>query len=110
MRCVDRISALPDGTPATSCWLQVVRGRRATHAQVHQRLVAKARPVRINGECCVSSPTTSSSDKNHAHHIEVRRRPAVARRGIAERLTDSLRTCLNGGGCLGPGGGGAQGG
>ena len=49
--------------------------------------------VRINGEVRELSDNIEL-DKNHAHNIEVVVDRLVAREGIQERLTDSLRTAL----------------
>jgi excinuclease ABC subunit A len=49
--------------------------------------------VRINGEVRELADNIEL-DKNHAHHIEVVVDRLVAREGIQERLTDSLRTAL----------------
>jgi len=49
--------------------------------------------VRINGEVRELADNIEL-DKNHSHHIEVVVDRLVAREGIQERLTDSLRTAL----------------
>ncbi|NQV09556.1 MAG: excinuclease ABC subunit UvrA [Cyanobacteria bacterium] len=90
---VDRILALPDGT-RYQLLAPVVRGKKGTHAKLLSGLVAEGfARVRINGEVRELSDNIEL-DKNHAHHIEVVVDRLVARDGIAERLTDSLRTCL----------------
>ncbi|APD47987.1 MULTISPECIES: excinuclease ABC subunit UvrA [Synechococcaceae] len=90
---VDRILALPDGT-RYQLLAPVVRGKKGTHAKLISGLVAEGfARVRINGEVRELSDNIEL-DKNHAHHIEVVVDRLVAREGIAERLTDSLRTCL----------------
>ena len=63
--------------------------------------------VRINGEVRELADNIEL-DKNHSHNIEVVVDRLVAREGIQERLTDSLRTALKRGDGLALGGGGAQ--
>jgi excinuclease ABC subunit A len=72
----------------------VVRGKKGTHTKLLSGLVAEGfARVRINGEVRELSDNIEL-DKNHAHNIEVVVDRLVAREGINERLTDSLRTCL----------------
>jgi len=90
---VDRILSLPEGT-RYQLLAPVVRGKKGTHTKLLSGLVAEGfARVRINGEVRELSDNIEL-DKNHAHHIEVVVDRLVAREGIAERLTDSLRTCL----------------
>jgi len=90
---VDRISSLPEGT-RYQLLAPVVRGKKGTHTKLLSGLVAEGfARVRINGEVRELSDNIEL-DKNHAHNIEVVVDRLVAREGIAERLTDSLRTCL----------------
>ena len=90
---VDQILTLPEG-----CRYQllapVVRGKKGTHVKLLSGLVAEGfARVRINGEVRELADNIEL-DKNHAHHIEVVVDRLVAREGIQERLTDSLRTAL----------------
>jgi len=90
---VDQILLLPEG-----CRYQllapVVRGKKGTHTKLLSGLVAEGfARVRINGEVRELSDNIEL-DKNHAHNIEVVVDRLVAREGVQERLTDSLRTAL----------------
>ncbi|MFM8526052.1 MAG: excinuclease ABC subunit UvrA [Cyanobacteriota bacterium] len=90
---VDQILTLPEG-----CRYQllapVVRGKKGTHVKLLSGLVAEGfARVRINGEVRELADNIEL-DKNHAHNIEVVVDRLVARDGIQERLTDSLRTAL----------------
>jgi excinuclease ABC subunit A len=90
---VDQILTLPEG-----CRYQllapVVRGKKGTHVKLLSGLVAEGfARVRINGEVRELADNIEL-DKNHAHNIEVVVDRLVAREGIQERLTDSLRTAL----------------
>ena len=90
---VDQILLLPEG-----CRYQLlaplVRGKKGTHAKLLSGLVAEGfARVRIDGEVRERSDNIEL-DKNHAHDIEVVVDRLVARDGIQERLTDSLRTAL----------------
>ncbi|WP_255441421.1 MULTISPECIES: excinuclease ABC subunit UvrA [unclassified Synechococcus] len=90
---VDRIATLPEGT-RYQLLAPVVRGKKGTHTKLLSGLVAEGfARVRINGEVRDLSDNIEL-DKNHAHNIEVVVDRLVAREGISERLTDSLRTCL----------------
>ncbi|CAK6696600.1 UvrABC system protein A [Synechococcus sp. CBW1107] len=90
---VDRIATLPEGT-RYQLLAPVVRGKKGTHTKLLSGLVAEGfARVRINGEVRELSDNIEL-DKNHAHNIEVVVDRLVAREGITERLTDSLRTCL----------------
>jgi excinuclease ABC subunit A len=72
----------------------VVRGKKGTHKKLLAGLVAEGfARVRINGEVRELADNIEL-DKNHAHAIEVVVDRLVAREGLAERLTDSLRTAL----------------
>jgi excinuclease ABC subunit A len=72
----------------------VVRGKKGTHVKLLSGLVAEGfARVRINGEVRELADNIEL-DKNHSHHIEVVVDRLVAREGIQERLTDSLRTAL----------------
>ena len=90
---VDQILLLPD-----DCRYQilapVVRGKKGTHNKLLSGLVAEGfARVRINGEVRELSDNIEL-DKNHSHNIEVVVDRLVARDGVQERLTDSLRTAL----------------
>ena len=90
---VDQINALPEGT-RYQLLAPVVRGKKGTHVKLLGGLVAEGfARVRINGEVRELADNIEL-DKNHAHHIEVVVDRLVAREGILERLTDSLRTAL----------------
>ncbi|MDM7937113.1 MAG: excinuclease ABC subunit UvrA [Cyanobium sp. CZS 48M] len=90
---VDRIATLPEGT-RYQLLAPVVRGKKGTHTKLLSGLVAEGfARVRINGGVRELSDNIEL-DKNHAHNIEVVVDRLVAREGINERLTDSLRTCL----------------
>ena len=90
---VDQISTLPEST-RYQLLAPVVRGKKGTHVKLLGGLVAEGfARVRINGEVRELADNIEL-DKNHAHHIEVVVDRLVAREGIQERLTDSLRTAL----------------
>ncbi len=90
---VDQINALPEGT-RYQLLAPVVRGKKGTHVKLLGGLVAEGfARVRINGEVRELADNIEL-DKNHAHNIEVVVDRLVAREGILERLTDSLRTAL----------------
>ena len=90
---VDQILTLPEG-----CRYQLlaplVRGKKGTHTKLLSSLVAEGfARVRIDKEVRELSDNIEL-DKNHAHDIEVVVDRLVAREGVQERLTDSLRTAL----------------
>ncbi|MFN7741741.1 MAG: excinuclease ABC subunit UvrA, partial [Cyanobacteriota bacterium] len=90
---VDQINTLPEGT-RFQLLAPVVRGKKGTHVKLLSGLVAEGfARVRINGEVRELADNIEL-DKNHAHNIEVVVDRLVAREGITERLTDSLRTAL----------------
>ncbi|MEB3307364.1 MAG: excinuclease ABC subunit UvrA [Cyanobacteriota bacterium] len=90
---VDQILTLPEGT-RYQLLAPVVRGKKGTHVKSLSGLVAEGfARVRINGEVRELADNIEL-DKNHAHNIEVVVDRLVAREGIQERLTDSLRTAL----------------
>jgi excinuclease ABC subunit A len=90
---VDQILRLPEGT-RYQLLAPVVRGKKGTHVKLLSGLVAEGfARVRINGEVRELADNIEL-DKNHSHHIEVVVDRLVARDGIQERLTDSLRTAL----------------
>jgi excinuclease ABC subunit A len=90
---VDQILALPEGT-RYQLLAPVVRGKKGTHVKLLSGLVAEGfARVRIDGEVRELADNIEL-DKNHAHDIEVVVDRLVAREGIQERLTDSLRTTL----------------
>ena len=90
---VDQILTLPEGT-RYQLLSPVVRGKKGTHVKLLSGLVAEGfARVRINGEVRELADNIEL-DKNHAHDIEVVVDRLVARDGIQERLTDSLRTAL----------------
>ncbi|MEL0263577.1 MAG: excinuclease ABC subunit UvrA [Synechococcus sp.] len=90
---VDQILLLPEGT-RYQLLAPLVRGKKGTHTKLISGLVAEGfARVRINGEVRELSDNIEL-DKNQAHNIEVVVDRLVAREGIQERLTDSLRTAL----------------
>ncbi len=90
---VDQILTLPEGS-RYQLLAPVVRGKKGTHAKLLQGLAAEGFVrVRINKEVRDLSDNIEL-DKNHSHLIEVVVDRLVAREGIQERLTDSLRTTL----------------
>jgi len=90
---VDQILTLAEGT-RYQVLAPVVRGKKGTQVKLLSGLVAEGfARVRINGEVRELADNIEL-DKNHAHNIEVVVDRLVAREGIQERLTDSLRTAL----------------
>jgi len=90
---VDQILTLPEGT-RYQVLAPVVRGKKGTHVKLLGGLVAEGfARVRINGEVRELADNIEL-DKNHAYNIEVVVDRLVAREGVQERLTDSLRTAL----------------
>ena len=90
---VDQILTLPEGT-RYQVLAPVVRGKKGTHVKLLGGLVAEGfARVRINGEVRELADNIEL-DKNHSHNIEVVVDRLVAREGVQERLTDSLRTAL----------------
>ena len=90
---VDQILTLPEGT-RYQLLAPVVRGKKGTHAKLISGLAAEGfARVRIDGEVRELADNIEL-DKNHSHNIEVVVDRLVAREGIQERLTDSLRTSL----------------
>jgi excinuclease ABC subunit A len=90
---VDQILTLPEGT-RYQLLAPVVRGKKGTHVKLLAGLVTEGfARVRINGEVRELADNIEL-DKNHAHSIEVVVDRLVAREGLSERLTDSLRTAL----------------
>ena len=90
---VDQIVALPEGI-RYQLLAPVVRGKKGTHVKLLGGLVAEGfARVRINGEVRELADNIEL-DKNHSHNIEVVVDRLVAREGVQERLTDSLRTAL----------------
>ena len=90
---VDQVLTLPEGT-RYQLLAPVVRGKKGTHVKLLAGLVTEGfARVRINGEVRELADNIEL-DKNHAHSIEVVVDRLVAREGLSERLTDSLRTAL----------------
>ena len=90
---VDQILTLPEGS-RYQLLAPVVRGKKGTHAKLISGLAAEGfARVRIDGEVRELSDNIEL-DKNQSHNIEVVVDRLVAREGIQERLTDSLRTSL----------------
>ncbi|PIG94861.1 excinuclease ABC subunit A [Gloeocapsopsis sp. IPPAS B-1203] len=89
----DRIMELPDRT-RFQILAPVVRGKKGTHRKLLSSLASEGfARVRINGEVRELSDSIEL-DKNQTHNIEVVIDRLVKKTGIAERLTDSLTTCL----------------
>ena len=90
---VDQILLLPEES-RYQLLAPVVRGKKGTHTKLISGLAAEGfARVRINGEVRELADNIEL-DKNHSHNIEVVVDRLVAREGIQERLTDSLRTAL----------------
>ena len=90
---VDQILTLPEST-RYQLLAPVVRGKKGTHAKLISGLAAEGfARVRVDGEVRELADNIEL-DKNQIHNIEVVVDRLVAREGIQERLTDSLRTCL----------------
>ncbi|HJN36596.1 MAG: excinuclease ABC subunit UvrA [Prochlorococcus sp.] len=90
---VDQILTLPEGT-RYQLLAPVVRGKKGTHSKLLAGLAAEGfARVRINAEVRELADNIEL-DKNQSHSIEVVVDRLVARDGIQERLTDSLRTAL----------------
>ena len=90
---VDQILTLPEGT-RYQLLSPVVRGKKGTHTKLLSGLASEGFVrVRINSEVRELSDNIEL-DKNHVHTIEVVVDRLIAREGIQERLTDSLRTAL----------------
>ena len=90
---VDQILTLPEGT-RYQLLAPVVRGKKGTHSKLLSGLAAEGfARVRINKEVRDLADNIEL-DKNHLHTIEVVVDRLIARDGIQERLTDSLRTAL----------------
>ncbi|QNJ07487.1 excinuclease UvrABC complex/ ATPase subunit [Synechococcus sp. MEDNS5] len=90
---VDQILTLPEGT-RYQLLTPLVRGKKGTHSKLISGLAAEGfARLRIDGEVRELADNIEL-DKNHQHSIEVVVDRLVARDGIQERLTDSLRTAL----------------
>ncbi len=90
---VDQILTLPDGT-RYQLLAPVVRGKKGTHTKLLSGLATEGfARVRIDAEVRELADNIEL-DKNQLHSIEVVVDRLVAREGIQERLTDSLRTAL----------------
>ncbi len=90
---VDQILSLPEGT-RYQLLSPVVRGKKGTHSKLISGLASEGFVrVRINNEVRELADNIEL-DKNHIHSIEVVVDRLIARDGIQERLTDSLKTAL----------------
>jgi excinuclease ABC subunit A len=89
----DRVMELPDRT-RFQILAPVVRGKKGTHKKLLSALAAEGFVrVRVNGE--VKELTDKIElDKNYNHNIEVVIDRLIKKADIAERLVDSLTTCL----------------
>lgn len=90
---VDQVLALPDGT-RFQILAPLVRGQKGTHQKLLSGLASEGfARVRINGQV-QELQAGITLPKNHSHTIEVVIDRLVKKPGLAERLTDSLSTCL----------------
>ncbi|GAB4218466.1 MAG: hypothetical protein OHK0012_27640 [Synechococcales cyanobacterium] len=90
---VDQVMTLPDNT-RFQLLAPVVRAKKGSHQQLLSGLAAQGFVrVRIDGTV-QELATAGSLKKNQAHDIEVVVDRLVKNPDIAERLTDSLSTCL----------------
>ncbi len=90
---VDQIMTLPEGT-RFQLLAPVVRGKKGTHSKLLSGLAAEGFVrVRINKEVRELADNIEL-DKNHIHSIEVVVDRLISRKGLEERLTDSLTTTL----------------
>ncbi|MBW4664716.1 MAG: excinuclease ABC subunit UvrA [Chroococcus sp. CMT-3BRIN-NPC107] len=89
----DRIMELPDGT-RFQILAPVIRGKKGTHRKLLSSLASEGWVrARVNNEVRELSDNIDL-DKNHTHTIEIVIDRLIKKPGIAERLTDSLATCL----------------
>ncbi|WP_320677692.1 excinuclease ABC subunit UvrA [Prochlorococcus sp. MIT 1300] len=90
---VDQILTLSEGT-RYQLLAPVIRGKKGTHSRLLSGLASEGfARVRINNEVRELADNIEL-DKNHVHTIEVVVDRLIARDGIQERLTDSLKTTL----------------
>jgi excinuclease ABC subunit A len=89
----DRIQDLPDGT-RFQILAPVIRGKKGTHRKLLSSLASEGWVrVRVNNEVRELSDHIDL-DKNYTHTIEIVIDRLIKKPGIAERLSDSLTTCL----------------
>ncbi len=89
----DRIQDLPDGT-RFQILAPVIRGKKGTHRKLLSSLASEGWVrVRVNNEVRELSDNIDL-DKNYTHTIEIVIDRLIKKPGIAERLSDSLTTCL----------------
>ncbi len=89
----DRIMDLPDGT-RFQILAPVIRGKKGTHRKLLSSLASEGWVrARVNNEVRELSDNIDL-DKNYTHTIEIVIDRLIKKPGIAERLTDSLATCL----------------
>ncbi len=89
----DRIMELPDGT-RFQILAPVIRGKKGTHRKLLSSLASEGWVrARVNNEVRELSDNIDL-DKNYTHTIEIVIDRLIKKPGIAERLTDSLATCL----------------
>lgn len=89
----DRIQDLPDGT-RFQILAPVIRGKKGTHRKLLSSLASEGWVrVRVNNEVRELSDNIDL-DKNYTHTIEIVIDRLINKPGIAERLSDSLTTCL----------------
>ncbi len=89
----DRIMDLPDGT-RFQILAPVIRGKKGTHRKLLSSLASEGWVrVRVNNEVRELSDNIDL-DKNYTHTIEIVIDRLIKKPSIAERLSDSLTTCL----------------
>lgn len=89
----DRIMELPDGT-RFQILAPVIRGKKGTHRKLLSSLASEGWVrVRVNNEVRELSDNIDL-DKNYTHTIEIVIDRLIKKPSIAERLSDSLTTCL----------------
>ncbi|WP_009632368.1 excinuclease ABC subunit UvrA [Synechocystis sp. PCC 7509] len=89
----DRIMDLPDGT-RFQILAPVIRGKKGTHRKLLSSLASEGWVrVRVNNEVRELSDNIDL-DKNYTHTIEIVIDRLIKKPTIAERLSDSLTTCL----------------
>lgn len=89
----DRIMELPDGT-RFQILAPVIRGKKGTHRKLLSSLASEGWVrVRVNNEVRELSDNIDL-DKNYTHTIEIVIDRLIKKSSIAERLSDSLTTCL----------------
>ena len=92
----DEVMKLPEGTKF-QLLAPVVRGKKGSHKQLLSSLASQGFVrVRVNGEIRELTDKIELK-KNQTHHLEIIVDRLINKKGIQERLTDSLATCLSAG-------------